>query len=296
MKACDPTAEEPLVALRQGRTPAFAQMFMEQISDLTVLIPVRDDRRVAACVSSIDVLCPVLLVLNGATEVFERWVRAACPAANVVTTARVGLGHAYNVGLAACRSEHALLMDSDCLFTPGTIVKLRRGLKSAALSKGRVVFSHHGPLSRVIAAYRTYHTSDRISAYSPPLALSRTAVKLLLGYFFDEDLAWSEDFDFDLRVSQRGLRIAYDPTATVLHPALTLRQDLRAAFNYGMGYAVGVRKGVFPSPVKKGVWERAALHAKRFRTVRDSKGTAAAMYAVAWTEAYRAGFRSEGEE
>jgi glycosyltransferase involved in cell wall biosynthesis len=223
------------------------------ICDLTILIPVRRDRRLALCLASIDVECRVLVVLNGATTEFEHWVRTLRPDLEVVVSARAGIGHAYNLGLAACRTEYALLMDSDCTFRRGTIGRIRAGLDSAALSKGRVSFSHRSHLSRVIAAYRTYTTSSFVNAFSPPLGLSRAAIELLLGNFFDDELIWAEDLDFDHRVRARGIRIAYDPDAVVVHPALTPAEDLRAAYHYGVGYAVGARKGVFPSPTRKGI-------------------------------------------
>jgi GT2 family glycosyltransferase len=204
------------------------------------------------------------------------------------------LGHAYNLGLEACPTEYALLMDSDCIFVPGTIEKLRRGLDAAVLSKGAVQFSHgRGVVSRAIAAYRTFHTSDHLSAFSPPLALSRSAVKLLLGGYFDEALAWAEDLDFDRRVKARGIRIAHLPEASVVHPPLTLSQDLRAAFRYGTGYAVGERKGIFPSPRNRTWRERLDADLWHFKVVLSAKGTAAALYAMIWAQAYRLGFWSE---
>ena len=265
-----------------------------RLDDLTILIPVRDDRRVVRCIASMDVDCPVLLVLNGASPEFQAWVRVACPRAQLVVTPRAGLGHAYNLGLEACRTEYALLMDSDCVFQPGTIEKLRRGLESAVLSKGRTVFSRsRGPISGAIAAYRTFHTSDHLSAFSPPLALSRAALKLLLGHYFDEDLAWSEDLDFDRRVKARGIRIAHSPDAVIVHPPLTLLQDLRSAYRYGTGYAMGERKGVFPAPQRRSWRDRLRTDSRHFRLVRSAKGTAASLYAMLWMQAYRLGFRSE---
>lgn len=265
-----------------------------RFDDLTILIPVCDDRQITRCIASVDVSCRLMIVLNGASPDFEAWVRGACPYAQFVTSTRAGLGHAYNLGLGACRTEYALLMDSDCVFLPGTIEKLRRGLETAVLSKGRVQFAYgRSVVSRAIAAYRTYHTSDQLSAFSPPLALSRSAVKLLLGSFFDEALAWSEDLDFDRRVRARGIRIAHLPDAVVVHPPLTLLADLRAAFRYGTGYAVGERKGVFPPPRHRGWRDRMAADHRHFNEVRAAKGTIAAVYATLWTQVYRLGFWSE---
>lgn len=267
---------------------------LARIDDLTIIIPVRDDRRLVACLDSVDVDCHTLVVLNSATPEFEAWARAACQSAHFLATPRAGLGHAYNLGLTACRTEYALLMDSDCVFMSGTIEKIRRQLDGAALSKGRVVFSHRrSMLSKAIAAYRTFHTADRVSAFSPPLALSRTAVKLLLNNYFNEKLPWSEDLDFDRRVTARGIRIAYAGDAVIVHPALSMAQDLRSAYRYGTGYAIGVREGVFPPVPPRQWWRRLCSDGRHFGAVKATKGMAAALYALVWIRAYRLGFSAE---
>lgn len=263
------------------------------IDDLTVLIPVRDDRRLLGAIGSMEVECAVMVVLNGATPAFEAWVRERVPPrTRVLSLPEPGLGRAYNEGLRACDTEYALLMDSDCRFAPGTIERLRRGLAHAPLSKGRVAFEAADCWSRVVAQYREFHTSDFVNAYSPPLALSRTLVEVLLGGFFREELAWSEDFEFDRRVRQRGLRIHHDPEAVIFHPPLGLRADLRAAYNYGRGYAMGERLGVLPR-AQRGPVERLRRRWRHFDDVWRAKSLPAGLYALVWNEVLRAGRDAE---
>ena len=264
---------------------------VEVIEDLTILVPVKDDRRVIECLASRDVACPVLVVLNGATATFEGWVRSSLPEdARVMSLPEPGLGRAYNRGLEACTTEYALLMDSDCRFAPGTIARLRRGLAHAPLSKGRVVFESDDWPSSIVAQYRHFHTSDFVNAYSPPLALSRTVLRMMLGGFFHEQLEWSEDFEFDRRVRARGLRIHHDPEARIFHPAISPRADLRAAFNYCRGHAIGERLGVLPSadlPLPL----RVRRQWRHFEAVRRAKSLPAALYSVVWNEVLTLGRR-----
>jgi glycosyltransferase involved in cell wall biosynthesis len=263
-----------------------------RLDDITILVPVRDDCRIERCLASIDVGCPVVVALNGATPEFAAWVRRACPQARVVATDRPGLGGAYNLGLARCDTDYVLLMDSDCTFAPGAIAALRRGLRTAVLAKGTVVFADGGSgVSRTIAAYRTFHTADRLSAFSPPLALSRAGIMALLGRYFDEGLAWAEDLDFDARVQARGIRIAACPDAVVIHPPLTLAEDLRAAFRYGTGYSQGMRRGLFPPPPRRSRLAQMRADLVHAREVRAGKGLAAALYALLWLQAHRRGFQ-----
>ena len=260
-------------------------------ADLTILIPVRDDRRLPSCIASIDFPCCVLVVLNGATAEFDAWVRAACPDVSILRLAKPGLGAAYNAGLAACSTEFVLLMDSDCRFLPGTIARLRGLLANAPLAKGRVLFEAVGPVSRAIAAYRAWHTGDRANAFSPPLAFSRTVLRLTLGHYFDEALAWSEDLDFDRRVQAARLRIEHDPDAAVLHPPLSLMVDLRAAYHYGVGYAVGESKGLFPSAPALSISARVVRDLRHAVLVARQKGFPAGVYSLMWWAAFRRGRR-----
>ncbi len=230
-------------------------------------------------------------MLNGATASFDAWVHTVCPSASIVRLAEPGLGAAYNAGLAACATEYVLLMDLDCRFAPGAISRLRSLLDTAPLAKGRVVFEANGPMSRAVAAYRSYHTGDRVNAFSPPLAFSRTLLKMALGYFFDDGLTWSEDLDFDRRVQSARLRIAHDPQAIVLHPPLSLPADLRAAYRYGMGYAIGERKGLFPSRAPRPFAARVARDLRHVRMVTGGKGLSAGLYSFAWWVAFRLGRR-----
>lgn len=257
--------------------------------DLTVLIPVRDDRFLCACIASIDFPCHVLVVLNGATAEFDAWVRLTCPAVSILRLSRPGLGAAYNAGLAACATEFVLLMDSDCRFLPGTIAKLRGLLENAPLAKGRVLFDAVGSASRAVAAYRAWHTGDRANAFSPPLAFSRTVLRLTLGHYFDDALVWSEDLDFDRRVQAAKLRIEHDPTAVVLHPPLGLMQDLLAAYHYGAGYAVGERKGLFPGAATLSAAARVRRDLRHALLVARQKGFAAGLYSLTWWAAFRRG-------
>lgn len=257
----------------------------------TIIIPVKNDRRVLDCVASIDQPCPVLVVVNGSPRLFFELAKRTLFNCCVVTCPQAGLGRAYNYGLDLCTTEYAILMDADCVFSEGTIQRLIDGFRSAPLSKGRVVFRYSSLLSKFIAKYREHHTSDWINAYSPPLGLSRSLVKHFLGSFFDDGLEWAEDLDFDFRVQEKGIRIAYDPDAIVYHPPLRIAQDLQAAKCYGQGYAQGVKRGIFPKPEVKTFEKRFISEARHMYNVAHIKGFGTALYSLIWRQYYRAGFR-----
>jgi glycosyltransferase involved in cell wall biosynthesis len=265
------------------------------LSDLTIIVPVKDDHLIKRCLASIDVVCPILVVLNGATKEFSIWLHGVVrnyPEAEVVEISEPGLGRAYNVGIESCRTEYVLLMDSDCVFLPGCIDRLRRNQNRALLSKGYVSFEDSGYWSAIVAKHRTYNTSSFINAFSPPLMLSRSGIRLMLGHFFDADLTWSEDFEFDRRVRQKGIAIHRDRQAVVSHPPISPLKDLRSAINYGKGYGQGIKKGLFPEP--KMLKGRMLLrqYLRLWTTWRYELRVPVAIYGILWMLCYRIGCRS----
>ncbi|MFT4311861.1 MAG: glycosyltransferase family 2 protein [Candidatus Woesearchaeota archaeon] len=208
---------------------------------LSIIIRVKDDLRVARCLDSIDEDVEVVVVLNTPSkEVIELLKKY-----NVVTTKinNNNLAKAHNRGIEVSKYEFVLLMDSDCVFKKGTINKLYQGLKSADLSKGRVLFNHSSFISKTIALSREYHVTDIENAYSPPLAFKKGIDKYIGKYYFDEDIFWTEDHEFDQRVKKAKLKINYNKKAIIYHDELSITSDLRSAHNYGSGYFEGIKKG-----------------------------------------------------
>lgn len=72
------------------------------------------------------------------------------------------------------------------------------------------------------------------------MAFNKGILAKVNGYYFDENLSWTEDYDFDIRVKSASLKILYDDNARIIHPELSIKQDLKSSFNYGIGHARGV--------------------------------------------------------
>jgi len=184
---------------------------------------------------------------------------------------------AYNNGIKHASYDHIFLMDSDCIFGKGCIRKLENNLGNRLLSKGKVIFTANSWISKIIARAREYHTSDKVSAYSPPLLFSKKIINCIGGYYFHPSLCWLEDSEFDRRVRNAGLKIAYDPTANVYHPPLTPNSDLRSAFWYGVGKRIGVELGIHDKPMGiTGSIKKYIIH------VSKEKGVLVGIYLFVW--------------
>ena len=224
---------------------------VENEPPLTVVIPCRDDRRVVACVESVDAPVEVLVVANGSPPGFLDWIRPrlAGRGARIEVLPEANLALALEVGIRRAANSWVLLMDSDCVFEPGAIGAFRAALvpeeASRRVWKGEIEFEP-GPgwIGGVIARARRQHTSRPLSAFKPPLALSREVGAAIGGYFFDERLRWKEDADLDCRIRRAGIEIVPVPGGRIRHAALTLRGDLRSSYRYGVGAALADALGI----------------------------------------------------
>lgn len=254
--------------------------------EMSIIIPVKDDARIINCIKSIDVEVEIVVVFNGATEEFKHIVDGFN--VTVVELKEAGLSNAYNAGISKAKYRNILLMDSDCVFSKGCIAKLYSGLEKAKLSKGRVEFLKENSISNIVAKTREYTTSDFCNAFSPPLAFTKDIVADI-GYFFHPNLKWEEDWEFNLRVMKSGLKIYWDITAIVFHPSLSIRNDLRSAFNYGIGHAQGIRMGVFKQEKNLSFKELISTSKIQFLFLKERKGILPAIYYEIWKIAYKYG-------
>lgn len=274
------------------------------VMPVSVVIPVSDDPRIFDCLGSIDEEVEIVLVLNRPTSQINNIVGSLNHRIDHLVRIEIPercLGNAYNVGIEASSQPVVILIDSDCVFDPGAIRRLYKGTRRAPLCKGKVTFQREGLISRIVAEAREHHTGDLRNAYSPPLAMRKGVDSLMGGAYFDNDLAWCEDHEFDQRVSAYGVPIYFDDAATVRHPSLTARRDLKSAYRYGSGYRVGIRKGAIrPNWIYGGRRTvigsvaidivRFAASPQYFASIARKKSLQVAVYMAFWMLAFAAGY------
>ncbi|HEY3867498.1 MAG TPA: glycosyltransferase family A protein [Actinocrinis sp.] len=221
------------------------------IGRTSVVIPVKDDPLIFRCLESIDEPVEVIVVTNGSTPQFVKSLASfEKHPLEIVSLEKPGIGAAFNAGAEKATGDFILLMDSDCVFTPGSIRAMAEGLGSGDFSRGRTVFSSHSWATRMTARTREY-TEDalrtrRPNAYSPPLLYRKDVIQRMGGYHFDPRLGWREDRDFELRRRAAGLPVAFVPEGTVVHKPLSIRADLASVLNYGAGQHRGELLGILP--------------------------------------------------
>ncbi|GAB2793768.1 glycosyltransferase family 2 protein [Streptomyces daliensis] len=272
-----------------GRTPAPASeaRVTALLADTSVVIPVKDDPLVVQCVASVDEDVEIVLALNGADEATHRRIRALDRPVRVAEIDEPNLGAAYNAAIDAAGRRHVLLMDSDCVFLPGTIRALAEAVADHPVVKGRVRFrSARGRLSRWIEQSRSFQIADHVNAYSPPLIYDRDIVDRIGGYHYSGLIHWEEDREFDFRLQLAGIPVAYLPDAVVEHAPQSGLTDLRSGLRYGIGEGIGQELGLFPTPRMR--W-RLANDLGSIVSIGRRKGPGPAFYRTAWLTSYHLG-------
>ncbi|MHC3472656.1 glycosyltransferase family 2 protein [Streptomyces sp. 7R007] len=251
--------------------------------ELTIVVPVCDDPLIYRCLASIDVPCPVIVSTNGSPDWFLEGLQTyakAAPHVTVLSTSERGIGLAYNRAIALVDTPLVLLMDSDCVFEPGAIAAMLAA--AGGLVKGRVRFETRGRGTRLVAEARRL-TEDplvtkKVNAYSPPLLYRTDIVEHMGGYHFDTAMKWREDRDFELRRRKAALPVRLVPEAVIWHKPLSLRDDLRSVWAYGVGQAHGEALDVLPRMSLR--YELKKVGSVAWRGVRRGKAGAGGYAAV----------------
>lgn len=214
---------------------------------LSIVIPCKNDRLLFESVGSIkstDV--EIIIVFNGTDEKFVREVQKYFDSdkrVRIIILENPNLAWALETGTRVAKSDWILFNDSDCIFGNGSVEAFIKSAKSHDLSscvlKGDVIFAKSDSIiGNIIADSRTHHTAEVLTAYKPPLLVSKKILPRIGGYFFDSRLIWREDSDLDNRVRNAGIAIKPVEGGVIYHKCLDLKSDLRSTYRYGMGLAL----------------------------------------------------------
>lgn len=212
---------------------------------ITIVIPCKNDPLIIECVKSIDYPCEVLIVFNGASITFIENIKNKLSTYNVryEVLKEANLSWALETGTRIAESDYVLYMDSDCTFGPGAIKAfsnaIEKGKPLMEVYKGDVIFAKGiSYIEKIIAQSRTHHTAEVLTAYKPPLLISKNIINKIGGYAFDKRLIWREDSDLDHRIRMAKISIVPVKAGVIFHKSINLKTDMRSTFRYGIGLAI----------------------------------------------------------
>lgn len=262
------------------------------MEDVTVVIRCGNDDRVFRCLESVDSPAEIVVAFTGDRELSERITKAG---ARCVPTPPANLSRVSNAGIEAASSDCVILTDSDTVFEPGCIGKLRRALRTYKAARARLRFETGLGPSRIVAEARDYVNTLPL-LYTPGIALRRDLLQEVGGFFFNDPVRFAVDADLNFRVQRARVPIAFLPDAWVRHTAIPVRQDLRAAHRIGAGCRVSMqywsRNGGF-GPVN-----RLTLKGVKPTALPDlflTKGPLVLGYQLLWDASYWLGFFRQGD-
>lgn len=218
---------------------------MQNNHSISVVIPCKNDPLIVRCVRSIDYDCNIVIVFNGSPSNYIKMVKEQLKDKNIIyyLANKANLALALETGTQKAPTDIVLYMDSDCIFEKGAIAKFTEkiacGNPENEVYKGDVVFGRgKNWIENIIAKSRTHHTVEVLTAYKPPLAISKNILKKIGGYAFDQRLIWREDSDLDNRIRKAGIKILPVKNGIIHHKNIDLKTDLRSTFRYGIGLAI----------------------------------------------------------
>lgn len=216
------------------------------MKNITIVIPCKNDPLITRCVASIDDQYPILIVFNGSPESFVLQTKKALKnktSVSFIELQKPNLSWALEMGTRQSKTNFVLYMDSDCIFEVGALDAFfkaaAKGNSSKEVYKGEVVFEPGRDfIENMISKSRKHHTAEVLTAYKPPLMISKEIVKKTGGYAFDKRLIWREDSDLDNRIRLAKIKIISVPEGIIHHKSIDLKTDLRSTFRYGIGLAI----------------------------------------------------------
>ena len=215
------------------------------MNKLTVVIPCKNDPDVVHCVKSIDSKVEVLIVFNGSSDEFISYTKKKLTnfKVNYEILQKANLSWSLETGTRLAKTDLVLYMDSDCIFEKAAVQAFidaaQDGNPKREVYKGDVIFAQGKTyLEKLISKSRSHHTAEVLTAYKPPLMISKTIKEKIGGYIFDNRLIWREDSDLDNRIRAAQIKIVHVPMGIIHHKTIKLKTDLRSTYRYGIGLAI----------------------------------------------------------
>lgn len=194
---------------------------------VTAIIPVRDDRRVFACVDSViasagEFAAQLLVVDNASPKEFNARLQGLPAAVTLLCEPVVGAYSARNRAVREATGDVLFFTDADCVVGPGwisagldalerydaDIVLGKSGQVAEASATQRLVQARHD------AALRRLRPGEPTEIDTKNLAVRRRVFEALT---FNDGFLRVGDTEFGLRAEHLGFRVAYCPAMNVAH-------------------------------------------------------------------------------
>lgn len=206
------------------------------MNELSVLIRCSDDWRLFDCLKSIDAKCDVVVSLTPNKEIEAETTRLG------YKFALSEKGNPAATTLAALpllKNERVLLIDSDCVFFPGSLERLEKISRNCDIVRPKIEFESVDFSSNLTALAREFQYEYCGFVYEPGLVINiKNALPKIGGYLFSKFAPFTPDGELDYRIRNLGEtekpNIETDSMKTIRHAALPFGKHLFSYYRYGM--------------------------------------------------------------
>lgn len=265
---------------------------------ISVVIKCYQDHRIYECLESIDERCEVIIAYSGEQSLSEE-IADRYPEVRIIQAPIGNLSVSCNLGISASTGNSILIMDSDSKFKSGSLSLIKEHIKENLVVKPRIIYEYKPDVfgSRFVAITRQKFNDREIRALTPGLAFRKDIAKLIGGFFFDDNIPFTEDAVLDWRIKKAGIDIRYLPEAIVYHSPTSAYHDLRAAYRMGYGHRLAVQFiGRENDNSFMGILKRfmTGESFKQFVQEGVQEGYAVSFYMSLWSFFYNIGYLTEG--
>lgn len=264
---------------------------------VSAVIHCHQDERIARCIDDLhhnDGDHEIIAVLTETSQNVQRVIDGT--GAKIVWAPVGNLSRSTNLGIEASTHDHIAILDSDVRCSDGYLDVVDRALDEHMLVKTNIVFEHRNLLEKIVAELRAYVYAQDVF-YCPAIALRKELKNSIGGYFFNDQVWWTEDAEINHRIKKAGLPLHREPNATVIHDPVSMGYDLKSAYKIGRGkfsQVLFARRDTFEeniTNIAKRLLSGESL--AEFVKIGREKSLLTAGYSVIWQLVYHLGYHRE---
>lgn len=207
--------------------------------DVSVVISCSDDYRVFRTIESVDCDAEIVCTITPNSKIQDRLDKLHI---RYCLTPKGNHSDTVNAGIKLSSEQKLILIDSDCVFAPGTLNHMVEALDSYEVVNAKVEFLRRDWITGLTSQCREFDYFDGFPDYKlfgPPIFRPgigfRKSIVNKLGHWFDPRIPWTEDAELTYRIHRSGISIFHSQYAIVQHEPVNISHHLKAYFLYGKG-------------------------------------------------------------
>lgn len=263
---------------------------------ISAIIRCHEDPRVLECIETLrenETVYEVVVVLTETSQKIAALLKNI-PEVKIAWASVGNLSKSSNIGIEASSCDKFAILDADVRCSGGYLDILDRDLDHYLLVKPQIIFESQKKIEGIIAKLKEYVYQSGVF-YCPGIAFRKELKNHIGGYYFDDNVWWTEDAEMNYRIKKAGLPIYHEKEAVVNHAPESFQHDLKSAYKIGQGkYSQVVHTGrdTYEENIRNTL--KRILNGETFKNLWDlykhSKSLGVLIYSLIWNLFYYFGY------